>query len=139
MLMVGCDGGTNATSNVVPEITRRIYDLCRAGNFQEAMQWNYRILALFDTMLYPFEFPDGFRAAASLRGFDFGAGRLPQTGAQKTDRAEMAKVLQCMLADFDVVARPPEGCAPCTPPPATDKLEQAVFEVMRELEKRRMS
>ena len=136
MLMVGCDGGTNASSNAVPEVTRRIYELCRAGKYEEAMQWNYRIIALFDTMLYPFEFPDGFRAAASLRGFDFGSGRLPQTGAQKTDRAEMAKVLQCLLADFELVARPPEGCAPRTGQPATDKLEQVVFEVMHELEKR---
>jgi 4-hydroxy-tetrahydrodipicolinate synthase len=91
-------------------------------------------------MLFPFEFPDGFRAAAALRGFDFGAGRLPQTGAQKTDRAEMAKVLQCILADFELVARPPEGCAPRTGQPAPekleDKLEQVVFEVMHELQKR---
>ena len=136
MLMVGCDGGTNASSNAVPEVTRRIYELCRAGKYEEAMQWNYRIIALFDTMLYPFEFPDGFRAAASLRGFDFGSGRLPQTGAQKTDRAEMAKVLHCILADFELVARPTEGCAPRTGQPATDKLEQVVFEVMHELEKR---
>jgi 4-hydroxy-tetrahydrodipicolinate synthase len=135
-LMAGCDGGTNASSNAVPEVTRRIYDLCRAGKYQEAMQWNYRILALFDTMLFPFEFPDGFRAAAALRGFEFGAGRLPQTGPQKTDRAEMAKVLQCILADFELVSRPPEGCAPRTGQPATDKLEQVVFEVMHELEKR---
>jgi 4-hydroxy-tetrahydrodipicolinate synthase len=136
MLMVGCDGGTNASSNAVPEVMRRIYDLCRAGNYQEAMHWNYRVLALFDTMLYPFEFPDGFRAAAALRGFDFGGGRLPQTGAQKTDRAEMAKVLQCILADFELVSRPPEGCAPRTGQPATDKLEQVVFAVLHELQKR---
>jgi 4-hydroxy-tetrahydrodipicolinate synthase len=136
MLMVGCDGGTNASSNVVPEVTRRIYDLCRDGNYQQAMLWNYRLLALFDTMLYPFEFPDGFRAAAALRGFEFGAGRLPRTESQNADRAEMAKVLQCILADFEVVARPPEGCAPRTSQPATDKLEQVVFEVMHELEKR---
>ena len=136
MLMIGCDGGTHASGNAVPEVTRRIYDLCRAGNYEEAMKWQYRILELFDVMLYPFEFPDGFRAAAALRGFDFGAGRLPQTGPQKTDRAEMAKVLQCILADFDLVARPPEGCAPRTGQPATDKLEQVVFEVMHELQKR---
>jgi 4-hydroxy-tetrahydrodipicolinate synthase len=87
-------------------------------------------------MLYPFEFPDGFRAAAALRGFDFGSGRLPQTGAQKIDRAELAKVLQCILADLELVARPPEGCAPRTGQPAADKLEQVVFEVMNELQKR---
>ena len=136
MLMVGCDGGTNASSNAVPEVTRRIYDLCRAGNYREAMQWNYRLLALFDTMLYPFEFPDGFRAAAALRGFDFGAGRLPRTESQKTDRAEMAKVLQCILADFELVGRPPEGCAPRTGQPSTDKLEQVVLAVLHELQKR---
>ena len=27
MLLIGCDGGTNATSGVVPELTRKIYDL----------------------------------------------------------------------------------------------------------------
>ncbi len=27
MLMIGCDGGTNASSNAVPEVTRRIYEL----------------------------------------------------------------------------------------------------------------
>ena len=32
MLMIGCDGGTHASSNVVPEVTRRIYDLYRAGD-----------------------------------------------------------------------------------------------------------
>jgi 4-hydroxy-tetrahydrodipicolinate synthase len=27
MLLAGCDGGTNASSGVVPELTRRLYDL----------------------------------------------------------------------------------------------------------------
>ena len=119
-----------------PKSRARIYELCRAGKYEEAMQWNYRIIALFDTMLYPFEFPDGFRAAASLRGFNFGGGRLPQTAVQKTDRTEMAKVLQCILADFELVDRPAAGCAPRIGQPATDKVEQVVFEVMHELQKR---
>ncbi len=71
-----------------------------------------------------------------MRGFDFGSGRLPQTNVQKADRAEMAKVLQCILADFEVVGRPAEGCAPRTGQPAADKLEQVVFAVMHELQKR---
>ena len=79
---------------------------------------------------------DGFRAAASMRGFDFGSGRLPQTAVQKADRTEMAKVLRCILADFELVGRPAEGCAPRSGQPATDKLEQVVFEVMHELQKR---
>ena len=51
MLMIGCDGGTHASSNVVPEITRRMYDLYRSGDSAAAMQWQFRILELFDAML----------------------------------------------------------------------------------------
>src|SRR4051794_17646250 len=136
MLMVGCDGGTNASSNAVPEITRRIYELSKAGKFEEAMKWQYRITELFDAMLFPFEFPDGFRAAAELRGFNFGRGRLPQTTAQRSDRDALARVLHCILADFELVQPPAAGCAPRTAQPATDKVEQVVLEVLHELEKR---
>ena len=136
MLMIGCDGGTHASSNAVPEVTRRLYDLTRAGNYSEAMKWQYRILELFDAMLYPFEFPDGFRAAAELRGFRFGRGRQPQTSAQRSDRTALTSVLQCILADFELVDRPASGCAPRVQEIGADKVEQVVFEVMRELEKR---
>src|SRR5271157_3817729 len=136
MLMIGCDGGTNASSNAVPEVTRRLYDLCRAGDYAEAMQWQYRILELFDAMLFPFEFPDGFRAAAELRGFRFGCGRQPKTNAQRSDSAALTSVLQCILSDFELVERPAAGCAPRIQQIDTDKVEQVVFEVMRELEKR---
>ena len=50
------------------------------------------ILELFDAMLYPFEFPDGFRAAAELRGFQFGRGRQPQTSAQRADRQTLSSM-----------------------------------------------
>jgi 4-hydroxy-tetrahydrodipicolinate synthase len=136
MMMVGCDGGTHASSNAVPEITRRMYDLCRSGNFAEAMNWQYRILELFDAMLYPFEFPDGFRAAAELRGFHFGVSRQPQTKAQRSDREALTSVLRCILADFDLVNPPAAGCAPRSGQIPADKVEQVVLEVMRELEKR---
>ena len=136
MLAIGCDGGTHASSNAVPEVTRRMYDLARAGSFDEAMKWQYRILELFDAMLNPFEFPDGFRAAAELRGFRFGHSRQPQTSAQRSDRVALTSVLECILADFELVDRPASGCAPRIQEIGVDKLEQVVFEVMRELEKR---
>ena len=42
----------------------------KKSEVEEAVRLNYRILDLFDAMLDPpFEFPDGFRAAAALRGF----------------------------------------------------------------------
>ena len=111
MLQIGCDGGTHASSNVVPEVTRRMYDLFRAGSIDAAMEWQYRILELFDLMLYQFEFPDGFRAAAELRGFRFGQGRQPKTTAQRSEMAALSRVLQCILADFALVLPPANGCA----------------------------
>jgi len=136
MLMIGCDGGTHASSNAVPEITRRIFELSKAGNYEEAMKWNYRILELFDAMLYPFEFPDGFRAAAELRGFNFGRSRQPQTATQQSEREQLAKVLHCIIADFELVDPPASGCAPRIHQPEQDKIKQVVWDVLFELEKR---
>ena len=77
MLLIGCDGGTNATSGVVPEITRKLYDLTVGGRIDEARELQYKVLTLFDAMMYSADFPEGFRAALTLRGFQPGAGRQP--------------------------------------------------------------
>jgi 4-hydroxy-tetrahydrodipicolinate synthase len=136
MLMIGCDGGTHASSNVVPEITRRMYDLYRSGNHSGAMQWQFRILELFDAMLSPWEFPDGFRAAAALRGFQFGRGRQPQTSAQRADHALLSTTLQCLLADFELVEQPAGGCALRADDNAQDMVKQVATKVLQELKKR---
>jgi 4-hydroxy-tetrahydrodipicolinate synthase len=136
MLLVGCDGGTNASSNVVPELTRRVYDMTRAGQIDEAMSLQYRILELFDAMLYPFEFPDGFRAGAALRGFNFGKSRQPLGSKQEADQSALQSVLQCILADFGVIEPPPGGCAPRTRLIDQDRVSQIVLEVMSLLEQR---
>lgn len=96
-LMVGADGGTHATAGVVPEITRKMFDLTRAGQLDEAMRLQFRLLELFDAMLYSADFPDGFRAAVELRGFDLGVSRQPLSESQQTDRAALKKVLQRIL------------------------------------------
>jgi 4-hydroxy-tetrahydrodipicolinate synthase len=137
MLMIGCDGGTHASSNVVPEITRKMYDLYRAGDTAGAMKWQYRILELFDVMLnLPFEFPDGFRAAAALRGFHFGHTRLPQTGAQHSQHKVLSDVMQCILSDFELVNPPAAGCPVRTGEIGQDKLQQMVQQVFYEMKNR---
>src|SRR6185295_1073319 len=83
MLLIGCDGGTNATGGVVPEITRKLYDLTLALRLDEARDLQYRLLTLFDAMIYSAEFPEGFRAALRLRGIDTGVGRQPQSDVQQ--------------------------------------------------------
>src|SRR3954452_25516439 len=63
MLVMGVDGGTNATSGIVPELMRKLWDLVTAGRLDEARPLQLRILEVFDATLYSADFPEGFRAA----------------------------------------------------------------------------
>jgi dihydrodipicolinate synthase/N-acetylneuraminate lyase len=112
MLLIGADGGTHATSGVVPELTRKMYELTRSRQLEEAMSLQYRLLELFDAMLYSADFPEGFRAAVDLRGFNMGRSRQPLSPTQQIDREKLQRLLRCILADFGYVEAPPEGCPP---------------------------
>ncbi|MEZ6068564.1 MAG: dihydrodipicolinate synthase family protein [Planctomycetaceae bacterium] len=112
MILVGCDGGTNASSGVVPELTRKLYDLTVGGQLDEARRIQYDLVTLFDAMLYQSEFPEGFRAAASLRGFDLGVGRQPLSDEQRMDLSKLRDTLQCLLAAHGYADQPVTGCNP---------------------------
>ena len=99
MLLAGCDGGTNASSGVVPEVTRKLYELTLAGKLDEARQVQYSLVTLFDAMIQGPEFPDGFRLGASLRGFRMGQGRQPQTSALASDLETLSVTLQGRLTE----------------------------------------
>jgi dihydrodipicolinate synthase/N-acetylneuraminate lyase len=135
MLMVGADGGTHATSGVVPELTRRMYDLGRSRQFDNAMQLQYRLLELFDAMLYSADFPEGFRAAVELRGFAMGRSRQPLSPTQQVNRENLQRVLRCILADFGYVQAPPEGCPPRNLDLQTHRVSKIADDVIRELRK----
>ena len=136
IIAVGADGGTNASGNAIPEVMRKLFDLAKSGQLEEAMKWQYRILDLFSTMLNPFDFPDGFRAAAEMRGFQMGRGRQPMTPAQQVNRSSLQSQLQCLLADFGLVEPPASGCAPRSGQVEKDQIGQIVYEVLHELEQR---
>src|SRR5690606_16652282 len=93
MLLVGCDGGTHASSGVVPEVTRKLYDLSVAHRIEEAQRVQYDLVKIFDTMIYQAEFPEGFRAAVNLRGFQMGKGRQPMSDKQLADLSTLSKTL----------------------------------------------
>lgn len=101
MLMVGCDGGTNAASGVVPELTRAIYEAAKAGQWERAMQLQYRLLPLFDAMVGTSEFPEGFRRGAKIRGWDLGLSRQPLTPQQSTAADVAQSKIQQLLSGFD--------------------------------------
>ncbi len=136
MLLMGCDGGTNATSGVVPELTRKVYEQTRGGKWEEARNLQFRLLELFDAMLYSAEFPTGFRAAIELRGFRLGCSRQPLGPSQKVDLQALRHVLHCLLADFGVVQQPIEGCPDTGPAGPVDRqqiahIAQSVVEELR--------
>lgn len=133
MLIMGVDGGTNATSGIVPEVTRKMWDLTKAGQFDQARAVQLRLLELFDTMLYSADFPEGFRAAAELRGFQFGRSRQPMSESQRIDIDALQSVLQCILADWGYVDAPEEGCALRTGNIQRDRVAQVAEAVMRKL------
>lgn len=133
MLLIGCDGGTHATSGVVPELTKKLYDLTRRGSIDAAMKLQYRLIELFDAMLYSADFPEGFRAAVQLRGFDLGDSRQPLSESQRIDRDALSAVLQCILADFGFVDQPVGGCMPRTGQIDRDRIAHIAQQVIAQL------
>lgn len=135
MLLIGCNGGTNASSGVLPELTRAIYEAASRGQWDRAMQLQYRLLPLFDAMISQPEFPEGFRRGALTRGWDLGRSRQPLSPeqistAQKTQDqlAQMLRELQQWLPDIQPAIDNSSSLS------ASDKfIEQIVREVMQQL------
>lgn len=138
MLLMGCDGGTNATSGIVPEITRKLYDLTLAGQLDAARDLQYRLLPLFDTMLYSAEFPEGFRAGLQLRGFNTGRGRQPQSLVQQQNLAKLKDQIQCLLAAEGFTSEPVGGC-PVNQAIDPEHVAKIVQGVVGELKRRGMA
>jgi len=135
MLLIGADGGTNATSGVVPELTHQMYDLTRARQLEQAMALQYRLLELFDAMLYSADFPEGFRAAVELRGFAMGRGRQPLSPTQQVNRDKLQSLLRCILADSGYVEPPLEGCPTRVSDLEPFRVGKIADDVIRELRK----
>ncbi len=111
MLVVGCDGGTHASSGVLPELTRRIYDTVRAGAIDEAMAMQRRLTDLFDALFLGVDFPEGFRAGAELRGFRMGQSRQPHTTEQRAERDRVAERVRALLDGLGVDRDHPDRAA----------------------------
>jgi 4-hydroxy-tetrahydrodipicolinate synthase len=133
MILIGCDGGTHATSGIVPEITRKLYDLSVERRVDEACDLQYRLLTLFDAMIYSSEFPEGFRAALRLRGIQPGAGRQPQSNVQQVELDKLSRQLQCLLAAEGFTDEPVGGCV-VTPTADAEQVARIVRRVVAQLQ-----
>ncbi len=108
MLAIGCHGGTFAISGVVPEATRALASLCRAGDWVRARRLQFSLTALFDRLLGGESFPAGFRAGVTARGFDMGVSRQPSVGAAM-DGPAVSEAIERLLADAQAIVQEVEA------------------------------
>lgn len=130
-LMMGGDGGTVATSGVVPEVFVKMYELAGAGRFEEARAIQYKVLDLIKLIIFGADFPEAVRQAVGLRGFRMGQGRQPLSASQRIDLEEVSRLVQCTLSEFGFVGEPAGGCDPL--PVSRQSVERIVQEVIRGL------
>jgi 4-hydroxy-tetrahydrodipicolinate synthase len=98
MLLMGCDGGTNATSGIAPSLMRRLYEATQAGELEAARALQFKVRRLFAALFAAGDFPEGFRIGLSLRGIATGAGRMPRSARQqeldRKARSELAALFE---------------------------------------------
>ena len=98
-LMMGGDGGTIASSSVIPEVILKLYADYQAGNYAECRRVQLKIQELIGAMFAAGNFPEGFRAAVALRGFDPGPARFPLSPHEAAQLEEAKGKLACILGD----------------------------------------
>ena len=109
-LMMGGDGGTIATSGVVPEMVMKLYRSFLDGDLEQARTIQYQMLDLIEVMLTGADFPEGFRAGLTVRGFSMGRGRMHQSASSQLNIERITRTIQCLIAEHGLVPAPPEGC-----------------------------
>ena len=120
----------------------KLYHEFQAGNLAEAKRIQFKLLDLINAMLYGTNFPEGFRAGMSLRGFHLGTTRQLLSPHEQSDLEDIRGKIACILADcgFSEAASachrpgPSAGVAPL-PRPALD-VDDVVKAVMARLEAR---
>jgi len=100
MVLIGADGGTNATSGIVPELTRALFDSTIEGRLDDARQHQYALLRLFDMLFAGADFPEGFRLALRVRGFETGSGRQPLSARERQLHAPLASRIEALLQEL---------------------------------------
>lgn len=137
-LLMGGDGGTIATSGVVPELIVKLYDLTLAGQLDAARELQYALLRLIKQLVFGVEFPEGVRVALEARGFSMGKSRLPMSPEVALDAGKVRTALQTLLSGLgcSLAADADAPAGRCAGPAATgdeSQLREIVERVVRKL------
>jgi len=125
-LLMGADGGTIASSGVVPEALLKLYTAFQSGRIDEARHVQFKLLELIETMLGAGNFPEGFREGVNLRGFNMGRARQPMSPREREHFNAIREKLACLLAECGYS----EAARHCGSGGNAD-LESAVEEIVR--------
>jgi 4-hydroxy-2-oxoglutarate aldolase len=92
-LLMGAAGGILALANVAPRECVQLYDLCRAGRWDEAARLQSRLLPMGTAVTTRFGVP-GLKAGLRLLGLDAGEPRLPLLPLADVEVAEVESVFR---------------------------------------------
>ena len=99
MLMIGADGGTNVTSGVAPELTRKLYEASIGHDVDEARRLQYLVRRIFDILLFGADFPEACRASIELRGIKMGPSRQPLSEEHQQTLKDLLPQMSSLLAE----------------------------------------
>ena len=116
-VLMGASGGTIATSGIIPEVITELYDLAVAGNVPRGREIQYRILDLINLMLLGTNFPEGFKTAVAVRGFDVGPPRQVMSDAERQYLLGLESQVSCLLSDMGYDVQRARACPVTFDPP----------------------
>ena len=116
-IVMGANGGTTATSGIVPEVIVELYDRAVAGDLERARELQYRLLPLINLMLLGVNFPEGFRTGVAVRGFDAGPPRTVLSAEERDYLLRLESEIGCVLGDMGYSVRGARGCPVTHLPP----------------------
>jgi len=116
-IVMGANGGTIATSGIVPEIIVELYERTLANDLDRARELQYRILPLINLMLLGVNFPEGFKTGVRVRGFDVGPARTVMSSQERDHLQQLEMEISCVLSDMGFSVTGARGCPVTHLPP----------------------
>ena len=87
------------------------------GDIERARTLQFRILDLINLMLLGVNFPEGFKTAVGVRGFDVGPPRQAMSDWEREHLLKLEAQISCVLGDMGYQVRGPRACPVTNLPP----------------------
>jgi 4-hydroxy-tetrahydrodipicolinate synthase len=97
VMLIGGVGWMAGPACIVPEQSVRLYDLCRAGKWPEAMALQRQLWAV-NQAFAKYQLAACIKAGLELQGFDVGPPIPPQAPLAEGERADLRRVLEAVGA-----------------------------------------